>query len=64
MREVLKYNNHTGSINICFNDEILYGKILNTGDLVVYSGQTISELRRNFELAANEYENWTGAHRP
>ncbi len=55
MKEVLKYKGYEGSIEFDTDDEILFGKILFINDLVLYEGNTIAELKKDFKLAVDDY---------
>ena len=55
MKEVLKYKGYEGSIEFDTDDEILFGIILFINDLVLYAGNTIAELKKDFKLAVDDY---------
>ncbi len=55
---VLEYKGYKGSIEIDTKAEILFGHIQNLknpGDLVSYEGETIKQLKKDFENAVDEY---------
>ncbi|WP_155828725.1 hypothetical protein [Butyrivibrio sp. XPD2006] len=54
----LKYKGYEGSIEIDFDENILYGHVQNLdnpNDMVTYEGETIKELREDFEGAIDFY---------
>ncbi|MCD6358450.1 MAG: type II toxin-antitoxin system HicB family antitoxin [Dehalococcoidia bacterium] len=51
----LKYKGYTGTIEVSFEDDCLYGKVVLVKDLVAYEGSTPGELEENFKVALNEY---------
>lgn len=51
----LKYKGYFGSVEHDLDDDYLYGKILFIDDRIIYDGNTISELRKSFESAVDEY---------
>ena len=54
----LKYKGYEGSIEIDADDNILYGHVQNLdnpNDVVSYEGETIKELRADFEGAVDYY---------
>ena len=55
MSQVLTYNGYTGSMEFSVEDNCLYGRILGISDLISYEGETISELKEDFENAVDDY---------
>lgn len=52
----LKYKGYTGSVEYSEEDNCLYGKVLGfRKDCITYEGETISELKSDFEGAINDY---------
>lgn len=52
----LKYKGYTGSVEYSEEDNCLYGKILGLRkDCITYEGETISELKSDFEGAIDDY---------
>jgi predicted HicB family RNase H-like nuclease len=49
------YRNYQGSIGASIKDNCLYGKILFINDLILYEGNTLDELKKNFEEAVDDY---------
>ncbi|WP_159289688.1 hypothetical protein [Tenacibaculum maritimum] len=52
---ILKYKGYFGSIEIDFNENILFGKIIDIDDLVNYEAKTPSELKKVFFEAVENY---------
>lgn len=51
----LKYKGYLGSVEHDIDGEYLYGKILFIDDCIIYDGNTISELKKSFKDAVDEY---------
>ncbi|MDR1593402.1 MAG: type II toxin-antitoxin system HicB family antitoxin [Prevotellaceae bacterium] len=52
----LEYKGYFGSIEYSKEDDCLYGKVLGlTKDCITYEGNTITELRTDFEGAIDDY---------
>lgn len=52
---VLSYEGYIGSAELSIEDDCLQGQVLHINDLVVYEGQTIDEIRKNFRSAVDHY---------
>ncbi len=50
-----EYNGYVGSIEFSIEDNVLYGKLLGIKDLVSYEADTIANLKKEFELAVDDY---------
>lgn len=50
-----KYRGYEGSIEADFDNDILCGKILFISDFVGYEGESLSELKQEFEAAVDAY---------
>ena len=55
MKNILKYKNLLGSVNYSSDDEILFGKIESLNDLVTYEGKSVTELKKAFQEAVEDY---------
>lgn len=55
MENYFTYKNYKGSIEFCKEDNIYFGKVLNTDDLVSYEGNAIKELKADLIDAVNDY---------
>lgn len=51
----LKYKGFIGTAQWSKYDNLYYGRILNTTDLVSYDGKTLKELNKDFILAVEDY---------
>lgn len=51
----MQYKGFTGSVEVDFEDSLLFGKVLLINDLVNYEGQTPAELKAGFESAVDDY---------
>lgn len=55
-QDCLEYKGYKGTIEYSNEDDCLFGKVLGLGnDLITYEGQTVPELRCDFEEAINSY---------
>lgn len=55
MTSTLKYKGYIGTIEIDTDSDQLCGQVLFIRGLIVYEADTLPELRRNFEVAVDEY---------
>jgi len=55
MNEVIQYKNYRASVNFSRDDNVFYGKILSTTDLVSFEGTSIEILKKAFEEAVDDY---------
>jgi len=53
--ETYTYKGYQGSVETSVEDGVLHGKILFINDLVTYEAQTLKALKKQFELAVNDY---------
>lgn len=52
----LKYKGYIGSVEFSEEDSCLFGKVLGMSkDCITYEGETIGELKRDFEGAIDDY---------
>ena len=52
----LKYKGYTGSVEYSEEDKCLFGKVQGMSkDLIAYEGQTLDELRKDFEDGIDSY---------
>ena len=51
----LKHKGYLGSIKHDLDEGILYGKVLHITDLILFEGETLPELKKNFELSVDDY---------
>ena len=53
---VFKYKGYSGSVEYSEKDDCLFGRVLGMNkDCISYEGQTLDELRRDFEGAVDDY---------
>ncbi len=55
MKNVLEYKNYIGSVNYCSEDSVFYGKMEGINDVVLFEGESVSELKKGFEDAVTDY---------
>jgi len=55
LNNILKYKDFIGSVNYSNDDEIFYGKIEGINDLVTFEGDNVSQLKKSFQDAVNDY---------
>lgn len=54
--DYLEYKNYKGSVEYSKADNCLFGKVLGMSkDLIIYEGNTIDELRADFEAGIDNY---------
>lgn len=53
----LNYKGYVGSIEVSEADNCLFGRVLGlpTGTMITYEGETVAELRADFEGAVDDY---------
>ena len=52
---ILEYKGYNGSVEYSAEDGILFGKVLGINGLVSYEGESVSELKADFEGAVDDY---------
>jgi len=52
---VLEYKGFIGTVEFSAKDNVLFGKVLGVNGLVSYEGESIAELRNDFENAVDDY---------
>ena len=52
---VLEYKGYIGTVEFSAKDNVLFGKVLGVNGLVSYEGESIPELRTDFENAVDDY---------
>lgn len=55
MSDVLEYKGYKGSIDYSSDDDLLVGKVLFIDSLILYHGNTVTEIKDNFHRAIDEY---------
>jgi len=55
MKDILTYKDFIGVIHFSSKDDMLYGKIEGINDLVTFEGKSVSELKKSFKEAIEDY---------
>jgi predicted HicB family RNase H-like nuclease len=55
MSQTLEYKGYNGSVLFSAEDKILHGSVLGIRDAVVYDGNDVRSLEKNFQNAVDEY---------
>ena len=55
MKNTLKYKGFIGSVSFEDEDNILFGKIEGINDLIMYEGESVTEIKQMFREAVDEY---------
>lgn len=51
----LHYKDYFGTINVSDKDNILYGHVIGIKGLLSYEGETVAELKKDFQSVIDEY---------
>ncbi len=55
MKDVLTHRNFIGSVHFSADDGVFHGKLGGISDLILFEGQSVSELTMAFHDAVNDY---------
>ena len=55
MKDILKYQDFTGSIHYSDEDEVFFGKIIGIDDLITFEGNSVASLKKAFKEAVEDY---------
>ncbi len=55
MNNIMEYKGYSGTVEYSSEDNVLFGKVIGIKSLISYEGQSVDELRSDFEDAVNEY---------
>ncbi len=55
MNNILEYKDYYGTVEYSADDNILYGKVIGINGLISYEGESVSELKADFEDAVDDY---------
>jgi predicted HicB family RNase H-like nuclease len=55
MKDVITYKNFIGSVHFSAEDKVFFGKIEGISDLIMFEGQSVSELIKAFHEAVVDY---------
>lgn len=51
----MKYQGYEATIEYDEVDQIFFGKVINTRDIISFDGESVAELRESFEVVIEEY---------
>lgn len=55
MNNILEYKGYNGTVEYSADDSVLFGKVIGIKSLISYEGQSVEELKADFEGAVDEY---------
>ncbi len=55
MRNVLKHNGYSGSVNYDADDRVFHGRVLGINDVIGFEGSSVAELEDDFRNAIDDY---------
>ena len=55
MNNIMEYKGYNGTVEYSQTDNILFGKVLGVRSLISYEGQSVTELKQDFEDAVDDY---------
>lgn len=55
MNNILEYKGFSGTVEYSADDNVLFGKVIGIKSLISYEGQSIDELKSDFEGAVDDY---------
>lgn len=55
MGNMLKYKGYYGTVEYSDEDNCLFGKVAGIRSLILYEGQSIAELKKDFEASVDDY---------
>ena len=55
MNDTLKYKDYISTVHFSTEDEVFHGKVIGINDLVTFEGQSVSELKKAFREAIEDY---------
>ncbi len=55
MNNILEYKGYNGTVEYSAEDNVLFGKVIGIKSLISYEGQSVEELKADFEGAVDEY---------
>lgn len=55
MKNYIEFENYVGTVNFSAEDDVFYGKIHGINDLILFEGESVIELKKNFEDAVIDY---------
>lgn len=55
MNNILEHKGYNGTVEYSAEDNVLFGKVIGIKSLISYEGQSVEELKKDFEGAVDEY---------
>jgi predicted HicB family RNase H-like nuclease len=55
MKNTLQYKGYYGSVEFSDEDNVFFGRIVGINDRIIYEGESVSSLRKDFEDSVDEY---------
>ena len=55
MNNIMEYKGYSGTVEYSSADNVLFGKVLGIKSLISYEGQSVDELKADFEGAVDDY---------
>lgn len=55
MNNILEYKGYNGTVAYSADDNVLFGRVIGIKSLISYEGQSVQELKADFEGAVDEY---------
>ncbi len=55
MNNIMEYKGYNGTVEYSAEDNILFGKVIGIKSLISYEGQSVEELKADFEGAVDDY---------
>lgn len=55
MKDILTYKDFAASIKFSSEDDIFFGKIIGVEDSITFEGKSVSELKKAFKVAIEDY---------
>ena len=49
------YKGYVGTVEVDFENRVLYGKVIGTRDVITYEGETTEDLQKAFKDSLNDY---------
>ncbi|WP_300774386.1 type II toxin-antitoxin system HicB family antitoxin [uncultured Desulfovibrio sp.] len=55
MKNLMRYKGYTGTVEYSEEDGCLFGRLSGIDDIISYEGESVSEIRRAFQEAVDDY---------
>ena len=62
MKNAMQYKGYTGSVEFSEEDGCLFGKVLGVRSLISYEGESVAELKQDFQESVDEYLEFCAEH--